>query len=125
MTLPGQWHRPCPTPCPPPCPRQWRGQWRGVLDVGPADHTRKAERRYAADLADGQVPSLRAVMADLQRRPGQGPGGPGTPRQPRDGQRGGVMTDNMHAELAELDGEIVDGVIVDDEAAVSRPPSVV
>ena len=28
-------------------------------------HTRKAERRYAADLADGRVPSLRAVMRDL------------------------------------------------------------
>ena len=31
----------------------------------PVDHARKAERRYAADLADGQVPSLRAVMRDL------------------------------------------------------------
>lgn len=31
----------------------------------PADHTRRAERRYAADLADGQVPSLRGVMRDL------------------------------------------------------------
>ena len=28
-------------------------------------YTRKAERRYAADLADGRVPSLRAVMRDL------------------------------------------------------------
>jgi hypothetical protein len=32
---------------------------------GPVDHARKAERRYAADLADGQVPSLRALMRDL------------------------------------------------------------
>ena len=31
----------------------------------PVDHTRKAERRYAADLADGHVPSLRAVMRDI------------------------------------------------------------
>jgi len=35
------------------------------------------------------------------------------------------MTGNTHAELAELDGEIVDAEIVDDEPAVSRPPSVV
>jgi len=28
-------------------------------------HARKAERKYAADLADGRVPSLRAVMRDL------------------------------------------------------------
>ena len=28
-------------------------------------HARKAERKYAADLADGQVPSLRAIMSDL------------------------------------------------------------
>ena len=36
------------------------------------------------------------------------------------------MTGNTHAELAEvIDGEIVEGVVVDDEAAVSRPPSVV
>jgi hypothetical protein len=31
----------------------------------PVDHARKAERRYAADVADGRVPSLRAVMRDL------------------------------------------------------------
>jgi hypothetical protein len=31
----------------------------------PVSHTRKAERKYAPDLADGRVPSLRAVMADL------------------------------------------------------------
>ena len=31
----------------------------------PVSHTRRAERKYAPDLADGQVPSLRAVMADL------------------------------------------------------------
>ena len=31
----------------------------------PLDHARKAERRYAADLADGQLPSLRAVMRDI------------------------------------------------------------
>ena len=31
----------------------------------PLDRTRRAERRYAADLADGQVPSLRALMRDL------------------------------------------------------------
>jgi hypothetical protein len=30
-----------------------------------ADHTRKAERKYASDLAEGTLPSLRAVMADL------------------------------------------------------------
>lgn len=29
-------------------------------------HARKAERKYAADLADGQVPSLRAVMRDIK-----------------------------------------------------------
>ena len=34
------------------------------------NHTKRAERKYAADLADGQIPSLRAVMADL--RIGQG-----------------------------------------------------
>ena len=28
-------------------------------------HARKAERKYAADLADGRVPSLRAVMRDI------------------------------------------------------------
>jgi Protein of unknown function (DUF2637) len=31
----------------------------------PVDHTRKAERRYAAELAEGRVPSLRAVMRDI------------------------------------------------------------
>ena len=31
----------------------------------PVDHAGKAERKYAADLADGQVPSLRSVMRDL------------------------------------------------------------
>ena len=31
----------------------------------PVDHARRAERRYAVDLADGQVPSLRALMRDL------------------------------------------------------------
>ena len=31
----------------------------------PVEHARRAERRYAADLADGQVPSLRALMRDL------------------------------------------------------------
>jgi hypothetical protein len=31
----------------------------------PVDHAQKAERKYAADLADGQVPSLRAVMRDI------------------------------------------------------------
>jgi hypothetical protein len=28
-------------------------------------HAKKAERKYAADLADGQVPSLRSIMSDL------------------------------------------------------------
>jgi hypothetical protein len=32
----------------------------------PVDHARKAERSYAADLADGRVPSLRTVMRDLR-----------------------------------------------------------
>jgi hypothetical protein len=31
----------------------------------PVDHTQKAERKYASDLADGRVPSLRAVMRDI------------------------------------------------------------
>ena len=31
----------------------------------PVDHARKAERKYAGHIADGRVPSLRAVMADL------------------------------------------------------------
>jgi hypothetical protein len=31
----------------------------------PGNHTKRAERRYAADLAEGQVPSLRALMRDL------------------------------------------------------------
>jgi hypothetical protein len=31
----------------------------------PVDHGRKAERRYAADLAAGRLPSLRAVMRDI------------------------------------------------------------
>ena len=31
----------------------------------PVDHARKAERKYAGHVADGRVPSLRNVMADL------------------------------------------------------------
>ena len=31
----------------------------------PVSHAKRAERKYAADLADGRVPSLRSVMADL------------------------------------------------------------
>jgi hypothetical protein len=31
----------------------------------PVDHAQKAERRYAADVADGRVPSLRALVRDL------------------------------------------------------------
>ncbi len=31
----------------------------------PVDHARKAERKYAADLAEGRLPSLRSVMRDL------------------------------------------------------------
>ncbi len=30
-----------------------------------ADHTRKAERKYASDLADGSVPPLRTLMREL------------------------------------------------------------
>jgi hypothetical protein len=31
----------------------------------PVDHARKAERKYAADLAEGRLPSLRSVMRDI------------------------------------------------------------
>ena len=31
----------------------------------PGSHTRKAERKYAADLAAGRLPSLRAIMRDI------------------------------------------------------------
>ena len=45
----------------PPCP-MLGGQWLGCARRRSADHTRKAERRYAGHIADGQVPSLRSVM---------------------------------------------------------------
>ncbi len=86
-------------------------------------HARKAERKYAAHLAEGRLPSLRSVMRDL----GVGQDKAREVRQhlagPRHSRRGGIMTGNTHAELAELDGEIVKGEIVDEPA--SRTLSVV
>ena len=62
-----------PTPVPEVGPRQWRRRARRR----PVNaHARKAERKYAADLADGQVPSLRAVMRDIGVGQAEGPGGP-------------------------------------------------
>ena len=87
---PRQWQQSRPTLCLSPCPRLWPKQWRGVPDVGPGNaHARKAERKYAADLAEGRLPSLRAVMRDIGVGQDKAREVRAAPRQPRDGQRAG------------------------------------